>query len=313
MFSGMDTKKQADLQMLLVTLLWGSSYLFMKEGLGSIQEINLIALRFGFAFLLLGILFYKKWSYVTVRLVGQGFILGAVLFMAFVFITYGVKRTSTSQAGFLISLSVVFVPLFTSLWGRKLPSRKMAGCIILAVIGISLLTLDQSLSIGSGDLLCILGAMMYAVYIIVSGVMVRKGDAIVLSILQLGFAGGIAFIFSFLFEQPKLPNSSGAWIAVMGLTILCSAAAYTLQILAQRHMTSTRAGLIFSLEPVFAAGFAFVFYGERLPWNGFVGACLILSGVLLTEITPRLPQRFRKQKHTEQIGVEINLSEGSST
>lgn len=312
MLRGMDIKKQADLQMLLVTLLWGSSYLFMKEGLGSIQEINLIALRFGFAFLLLGILFYKKWSNLNVRLVGQGFILGAVLFMAVVFITYGVKRTSTSQAGFLISLSVVFVPLLTALWRRKLPSRKMAACIMLAVIGISLLTLDQSLSIGLGDLLCILGALMYAVYIIVSGIMVRKGDAIVLSMLQFGFAGGIAFVFSFLFEQPKLPNSNGEWIAVLGLTVLCSAVAYTLQILAQRHMTSTRAGLIFSLEPVFAAGFALIFYGERLPWNGIVGACLILSGVLLTEVTPRLPQRLRKQKPTEKLGVEINLSEGSS-
>ncbi|WP_211745794.1 DMT family transporter [Paenibacillus sp. Marseille-Q4541] len=299
----MNIQRIADLQMLLVTLLWGSSYLFMKEGLGSVQEINLIALRFGFAFLLLGILFYRKWSCLNWKLVGQGFLLGAVLFTAFIFITYGVKRTSTSQAGFLISLSVVFVPLLTAVWKKQLPSKKMVVCIMLAVTGISLLTLDQSLSIGSGDILCILGALMYAVYIILSGFIVKNGDAILLSILQLGFAGGIALIFSFIFEQPRLPDTNEAWVAVLGLTVLCSAVAYTLQILAQRHMTSTRAGLIFSMEPVFAAGFALMFYGEKLPWNGWVGACFILSGVLLTEITPRLPQWIRKQKRTEKVGV----------
>lgn len=299
----MNVKRKADLQMLLVTLLWGSSYLFMKEGFASIQELNMIALRFGLAFVLMGLLFYKSWSKMSLKTVLHGFILGAVLFLAFIFITYGVNRTTTSQAGFLISLSVVFVPILVSLMKRRWPEVKIVLSILIALAGISLLTLETSFHLKSGDVLCILGAFFYAVYILLSGNMVQKGEGKALSILQLGFAGGLAFLFSLIFEEPKLPDTSGAWISILGLAILCSAAAYTLQIMAQRHISSTRAGLIFSLEPVFAAGFAYLLYGEQLGANGYIGAFLILAGVVLTEL--KLGKRFhlKKQKSSQRFGI----------
>ncbi|SDW12012.1 DMT family transporter [Paenibacillus sp. PDC88] len=299
----MKVERKADLQMLLVTLLWGSSYLFMKEGLTSIQELNMIALRFGLAFILMGIIFYRTWSKMTFRTLRQGFVLGAVLFVAFVFITYGVKQTTTSQAGFLISLSVVFVPILVSIVQKRWPEAKIVCSILLAIAGIGLLTLENSMQLKTGDLLCIMGALSYALYILLSGRMVQQGDGKALSILQLGFAGGLALLFSILFEEPKLPASEGAWISILGLAVLCSAVAYTLQIMAQKHISSTRAGLIFSLEPVFAAGFAYAIYGEQLSLNGYMGAALILGGVILTEVKWNKLLHFKKRNPSQRFGI----------
>ena len=123
---GSNTQVKADFMMLIVTMLWGSSYLFMKMGLDSLQGFNLIALRFCLAFLLAGIVFYKRLMKINSKTVLYGFLLGTILFLAISVVTMGLNFTSISNAGFLFSLSVVFVPLLLAIFFRKRPEKK--GC-----------------------------------------------------------------------------------------------------------------------------------------------------------------------------------------
>jgi len=273
---------KADFLILMITLCWGSSYIFMKLGLNSIEEFNLIALRCGFAFLLSAALFHKSLRQTDLKTLKYAALLGLLLFGVFTGIMFGLKTTTTSNAGFLISLTVIFVPLiYVTVFKKKLKLSLVIG-VCLAIIGIGFLTLNSELRIYPGDFLCIMGALLYAIHILITDSAAKTTNTLNLGILQLGFAGAYGLFFSFLFETPKLPNTSEGWVAVLVLSIVCSAFGYVVQPLAQKYTTPIRTGLIFSLEPLFAALFGFVFINEILPFKGYIGAALVLLGVLVS-------------------------------
>lgn len=285
--------------LIIVTVFWGSSYLFMKMGLVVLQEFNLIALRFGIAFILAGIIYYRRILRADFKTVKYGFIMGTILFGVFAAVTFGVKQTSTSNAGFLVSLTVIFVPLLVAIFFRKLPEKRIVFGVALALIGIGLLTLTNKFNINSGDLLCILTALFYATHIIVTGKLTRAVDSITLGILQLGFTAAWGLLFSIFLETPQLPSTSGSWISVLGLGIFCSAIGFIGQTAAQKYTTPTNTGLIFSLEPVFAAIIGNVFLDEILTPKGYLGATLVLLGVLTTQVDFKMKQL--KQSETVKL------------
>lgn len=280
---------KAELMLLVVTLFWGSSYLFMKMGLGTLGEFNLIALRFGLAFILAAVLFHKRLRSIDLRTLKYGALLGFLLLGVFTCITFGLKTTSTSNAGFLVALTVVFVPLIEVLVFKKRVAPPQIFGAVLAISGIGLLTLNASLQIQPGDLLCILSAVFYAVQILVTGKAVKSCDTLNIGILQLGFAGGFALVLSAIFETPVLPSTMPGWIAILALGIFCSACGFILQPIAQKYTTPTRTGLIFSLEPVFAAFFGYWFASEQLSMQGYAGAALVLLGIIASELLGAIP------------------------
>lgn len=291
---------KAELMLMAVTLFWGSSYLFMKMGLGTLGEFNLIALRFGLAFVLAALLFRKRLRSVDARTMKYGALLGFLLLGVFTCITFGLKTTTTSNAGFLVALTVVFVPLLEVLIFKKRVAPPQIFGAILAICGIGLLTLNGSLQVRPGDLLCILSAVFYAVQILVTGRAVESSDSLNIGILQLGFAGGYAFILSAIFETPSLPSTLPGWTAILALGIFCSACGFILQPVAQKYTTPTRTGLIFALEPVFAAFFGYWFVHEQLSLQGYAGAALVLLGILASELLGRIhiapPARMLKKR-----------------
>lgn len=280
----MSIQVKANFMLIIVTMFWGSSYLFMKMGLVSMQEFNLIALRFGIAFLLAGIVFYRRLFQSNWKTIKYGFVLGTILFSLFAFVTFGIKTTSTSNAGFLVSLTVIFVPLLSAILVRRLPEKRIMAGVLFALIGIGFLTLHTQLAISSGDLLCMIGAMCYAIHIIVTGKLTKDVDSISLGVWQLGFAGTWGLLCSILFETPQLPTTTLSWISVLGLGVFCSAIGFVVQTAAQQYTTPTHIGLIFALEPVFAALFAVAFAGEIFTGKGYMGASMVLLGVLTAEI-----------------------------
>jgi drug/metabolite transporter (DMT)-like permease len=276
---------KADLMMVLVTIFWGSSYVFMKMGLGTIEEFNLIGLRFIIAFLFAAMIFYKRFIELDVKTVKYGAILGFILFLVFTFITFGVKSTSASNAGFLVSLTIIFVPVLSAIFLKEKFSPRVMTGICLAILGIGLLTLNKHLQINPGDALCMLGALCYATHILVTGYLTKHVDSLNLGIVQLGFTGLFGLVFSFMTgEITMLPDSFESWFAILSLSIFCSAIGFTVQTVSQNYTTPTNTGLIFSLEPVFATVFAFAFLGETLTAQGYLGAIIVFTGVLVTKI-----------------------------
>lgn len=276
-------REKAEWLMIAVTLCWGSSYLFMQNGLNTIDEFNLIALRFGFAFLVTAALFFKHLRKTDFTAIRYGALLGFLLFCIFTCITFGLKTTTTSNAGFLVSLTVIFVPLIYVLVFKKKQHLSLIIGVCLSFIGMGLLTLNSQLRIYPGDFLCILSALFYAVYIVITGTAAKKSDSLNLGIWQLGFAGAFGLLFSFIFEKPSLPATLNGWISILVLSLVCSAFGFVVQPLAQKYTTPTRTGLIFALEPVFAALFGFLFAHEILPIRGYIGAALVLLGVVVSD------------------------------
>lgn len=278
------TRRKADLLIALISMAWGSSYLLMKIGLDELGAFNLIALRFGIAFIFTTLIFIKRIIKIRLKTIYYSSILGFILFCTFTFLMIGLKTTTASSAGFLTSTAVVFVLILQVLVTREKPKLSIVVGVVLTICGIALLTIKQSFVLESGSILCILGAFSYACHIIITNNLTRKAEGLLLGIFQLGFASLYGLIFSVIFEKTSLPQNSAQWIAVLGLALICSAFGFVIQPVAQQYTTPERTGLLFSLEPVFSAAFGYIFLNEVLLARGYMGALIVLCGVLVSSI-----------------------------
>lgn len=280
----MNKQLKADLMLLLVTFFWGVSYLFMIIALKDVETFNLIALRFIIGFFASAIVFYKNIKNADKQTIKYAFFLAVFLFLVYVSVTYGVQYTTTSNAGFLAGMAVVLVPIFSTLFFKSKPENKAVISVILAIIGIGLLTLNEQLSINKGDFLCLICAVLYSFHLIYTDKFTQKVDSIALGVIQLGFVGLFSTVFMFAIESPKLPASSTSWLAVLFLSIFCTAVAFIIQTIALKDTTPVHAGLIFTLEPIFSAAIGIIFLNEVLTLQGYVGAALMLLGILIVEV-----------------------------
>lgn len=300
----MTKQTKADSMLLMITVFWGASYIFTKIGLETLQPFNLTALRFIIAFLVAGAVFYKNILKADKTVLGYSFILAVILFGVFITMTIGLKYTTASNAGFLVSLSVVIIPLISYLFLKQKLNSKTIICIFFAVLGIALLTLNNELRVGWGDILCILCALLFAVHIVLTGIFTKDVDSIALGVIQLGFVGLLNTIFSAFTETVKLPNTFKPWVVILLLSIFCTTIGYIVQATAQKYTSPTHTGLILSLEPVFSAVFAYFVLDEQLALRGYIGAAILLASVLIAELDIKtlyydLLQR-RYQKDYEQ-------------
>ncbi|WP_155590971.1 DMT family transporter [Lysinibacillus cavernae] len=289
------TPKQANLLMASVSLVWGTSYIFMKLLADSVSPITVVALRFGIAFLVMFVLFSKKLMSVNVKTLTYSAIVGALLCGIFIALMYGMKTTTASSAGFLTSTTVILVPILQILITRKLPRKEILYGLTTVAIGLSLLTIKEDFTFASGSILCLAAAFLYAVHIIVTNYFVQDVDAFQLGIFQLGFASLYAAIGSFIFKAPILLSDTKAWLAILGLAIICSAYGFVMQPIAQKYTTPESTGFLFSLEPVFSAIFAFIVLNENMGGQGYLGASLILAGVIIAN------PPFKKQIKLKEI------------
>ena len=201
----------------------------------------------------------------------KGAVLGLFLFGLFAFLMHGLQTTSASNGGFLTSTTVVLVPLFHAVIKKKMPDHQNVLSILLTMTGICLLTLQQSLVFHSGDILCLAGAAVYAVQILLTDKFAQEEDGMLLGIWQLGFAALYGVICTFMFETPTLPSSGFQWIAILGLAFVCSAFGFVMQPMAQKYTTPEHTGLLFALEPVFSAVFSYIFLHETFVREGLYG------------------------------------------
>ena len=274
--------KRAELLMLFVTFCWGSSYLFMKEGLDSIGPFTLVAYRFGIAFVAAALLLGKAWRKVTWAMVKAGFIVGAIVFIAFSALVIGLESTTTSNAGFITSLMVVFIPFVEKIVYHRPVRRGILATSLLSVVGIGFLTLQDGLRLNPGDALCLLGAALNAVQVCYASRLLVKMDALVLSVLQFGFTGLMGLGVALACETTALPSGGAGWFAVFYLGLVCSAFGFIAQLVSQKYTSAERIGILFCLEPVFAAMIGVIYLHEPFGAASLAGAALVLAGVILS-------------------------------
>ncbi len=287
--------------MIFVTLGWGSSYVFTKSGTASLAPFNFVALRFSLAFLFAALVLLPKLRRLDKKTLKESVILGFLLFIMYSLLNWGVSKTSIANSSFLVSLTVIFVPFISAFLLKQRPGRSAVWGAFVAMIGIGFLTLNKSLALNGGDIICIGTALVYSCHILYTSKVAKQCDSICLGVLQLGFAGLLGMVFSFLFEDPVLPQTAGLWRDVLLLSVFCTAVCFILQVFAQKYTTPSHIAVIYSLEPVSAAFFAYLAIWETLRPLGYLGAALIFAGVLITELPHVFQSNLaKKQKRFQE-------------
>lgn len=282
------TRRKAEFLLAAVILARSTSYLLSKLTMQTMEPFTMLSARFITAFLLLILLFGKKLTNLAPATLLRGMMLGGAFFSVMAAELFGLRTTDSSTTSFLENTAIVFVPLLEALLHRKLPRLPALLSAAVTMFGIGLLTLrGGAFSLKSGELLCLLAAVLYASSIILTDRLSRRDDPLTLGILQVGFIGLFALTASFLFETPRLPATGLEWGAILALALVCSGFGFTLQPVAQRYTTSERAGMFCALNPVSAAILGTVFLGEKLGLQSILGAGFVLAGILLSTVWGR--------------------------
>jgi len=285
----MSKQLKADIALLLVTVGWGASFLLTKSSLSELATFNFLAIRFSIAFILSMIIFFKRIINIDKKTLKQGAILGVVVYTTFAFQTAGLGYTTTAKSAFITGFNVVLVPVFSSILMKRVIGKKVFISVFLAFIGLGLLTLNNSISgINIGDILTFICAIICAFHILLVGKYTVESESVSLAVIQMGVCAGLSLITSILFETPTLPTSNNVWFNILILSVVCTLGAFVTQSVAQKYTSPTHTALIFTAEPVFAAIFGYMILDEKLSSMGLIGAMLILSGMLITEVDFKL-------------------------
>jgi len=273
------------LALLGVTAAWGSTFFLIKDLLVEVSVLDFLSIRFALAaaaLLALAPTSVLKLSRAELR---HGVVLGLVYGVAQVLQTLGLERTPASVSGFVTGMYVVATPIFAALLLRERISAIIWVAVASATVGLGFLSL-QGFSVSYGVMVTFASAMLYALHIIGLGRWSRTSHAFGLSIVQMTVIAVVCTIVS----APNgigAPDSVGGWSSLLYMALAAGALAMLGQTWAQAHLASTRAAIIMTMEPVFAAFFAVVFGGESVTGRMLVGGGFVLTAMYLVELTPR--------------------------
>jgi drug/metabolite transporter (DMT)-like permease len=281
----MQANRRAELTLAGITVLWGTTFVVVKSALSEIPTFAFLALRFTVAAVALALIYRS-----AIRRVGLigGILAGGLLFVAYSFQTLGLGLTTPSKSAFLTGLSIPMVPLASSLVYRIKPRLVEVAGILIASVGMMLMTLPSlRFEMSRGDTLSFLCAVVFALHIVVIGHYSPLIGFESLAVFQVGTAAvlGLSVYGGLLaFGRPvALHWSQGAVAAILITGLLATALAFTAMAWAQQYTSPTRAALIFSIEPLVAWLTSYWLTGETMTNRGKVGAVAILAGILLVE------------------------------
>jgi drug/metabolite transporter (DMT)-like permease len=284
---------RAEAALVVNTIIWGATFVVVKQALHDVSPVLFLALRFTLATFALLVLFRGSWSAPRNprwSFTGGAFA-GIFLFSGYAFQTIGLQYTSAPKSAFLTGLTAVMTPLLAAVVYRTRPRGAEIGGVLLATCGMALMTLPgATLAMNRGDLLTVCCAVCYSAHILVLSRYSAKTSFELVSIAQVGVAALLAWSLFRGMETPYIRPTVGVWAAIVVTGLFATALAFTFQAWAQRYTTSTRTALIFMLEPVFAWITSYLLTGETLSARAAAGAGLILGGVLVVELKPFHPR-----------------------
>jgi drug/metabolite transporter (DMT)-like permease len=281
--------------LIFTTVMWGGSFLFNKIGMREIPPVQFFFFRFALAALLMGIICIPRLSRLNRDIVKRGAVVGLALAAVNLTFVLGVSGTTISRAGYLNNLFVLFIPLFSFMVWRERLDRITFGGVLVAVVGLWALASGGAEGFNRGDLLSTVCAGFIAVHIIAVSRVLRDEDVYLVTFVQFATVALVGAVITLALPWPAFTiGAAGAWsLAYCAIfpTVIC----FTLQNAFQRFTTPTKAGLIYTLDPVWSMLAGVFILGERLTPRELVGCMLILvavAGPLLARLY--LEQRQRR-------------------
>jgi drug/metabolite transporter (DMT)-like permease len=283
-----------DILLLLASVIWGFAFVAQRVGMQHIGPFTFNAIRFAIGGLALFpvITYLQKSKLPEVDAINVkphfvlkygSWLLGVVLFIASSFQQVGIVYTTGGNAGFITGLYVIFVPLFGLLWGKKTGLPLWIGAL-LAVAGLSLLSLKSDLSISKGDLLVLAGAFFWGIHVSLVGYLSPKLNALKLARNQFLVCSLLSLIVALIWEHISIASLCDALIPLLYGGFLSVAVAFTIQIIAQKKAHPSHAAIILNLETVFAALGGWIILHETMTLRAMAGCLLMICGMLYAQL-----------------------------
>ncbi|MCM2996115.1 DMT family transporter [Paenibacillus cellulositrophicus] len=292
----MNRSRIADLSLLIVAMMWGCTFLIVQHAVRVLPPLAFNGIRFLGAAVLLALIitfFYRsQWRDISCKMLLHSCLLGLFLFLGYAFQTVGLLYTTTSNAGFITGLSVVFVPFLALLLLKSPISRYTWISALLAAAGLYLLAFaGTALTLNKGDFLIFLCAVAFALHVAYTGVFAPRYSALPLAAMQMAVVGLLSLLSSLLFEDvgpltqvaDRLLKPEVIWALLVSIGPT-SAFAFWIQTVCQKYTNPSRVAVIFAMEPVFAALTGVTFGGEVLGAAAGLGCICIFAGMILAEL-----------------------------
>lgn len=273
--------------LLLMAMIWGSSFAFNELAMQSFTPSQLLALRYTIAGFCLLVLFRTKIFSAPFLVIKKGVLLGTVLYLAYIFQTIGLFYTSPTKNAFLTAFNVILVPfLAATVMKRKIKSWDYLGAIV-TLVGIGVMSMTSQLSaFNLGDLLTLISAFFFAWQILFSDMFAKQEDPLVINSIQMITAAFLANVVAMIEGQPFDFSNHQSNITVIYLAVFCTMIAFLLQTYSQQFTSETEAVLIMSLESIFGMIFSILIVKDYPSIRTLIGAFMIIGGVLIVELVP---------------------------
>lgn len=274
----------ADASLVLVAIIWGSGFTATQMALDSgFLPFATMAARFSIAAIFMSFIFIKKLKKITIADIRAGFIVGFFLFAGFASQTIGLQFTTPSKNAFLTATNVIFVPFIYWLISKKKPDIYSVAGAFICLSGIAFLSLEGNMSLGLGDSLTLLCAMLFACHISSTGYFSKKMDTTILAILQMWFAALFSFAGAFSTESLPLEFSSTGVFSILYLGIFSTMVAFFVQTKAQKHTSPTKTAIILSTESLFGTVFSVIILKEVITLKMIIGGLSIFLAIITAE------------------------------
>lgn len=277
-------KKKADIFLFITASGWALSTILIKLYIEEIPIFHLMFGRYLLAFVIIALFQGKKLTKITKEEIKPSILLGALMFLAYSFAIASLSFTSASKSGFLVAMSVLFVPIATTIIHKKLPKPWTLFSVMLSIVGLILISGLNGGAFNFGDLLAILCSVSYTIYILVLDKQAKLIEESKLVLLQLLVVAIISFIVMVTLEGIQITALIEGFIPILLIAIFGSAIASFAQTRAQKHASPESVGLILLGEPLFTLIMAAVILKEPLLMKGLLGAGLLLIALVITVI-----------------------------
>ncbi len=289
-------KKIARPLIVLATIIWGSTFFILKDTLDDVSVYFMLAFRFTIAAVVLALVFWKKWKTVDKSYFLAGGVMGTLLFLAYAVQNFGLKGTTPGKNAFFTAVYCVIVPFLYWLVNRTRPDRFNVLAAVLCVAGIGFVSWDGGFALVTGDVLTLIGGLMYACHIVAVARFARGRDIFLLTVLQ--FAGVAVWSWIFAVLTGGLPANGlpgRAWLVLFYLAIAATTLALLFQNVGQKYTDPSAAAVLLALEAPFGVLFSVLFAGERPTVPMVFGFALIFVGILCSETKFSFLRRQRKK------------------
>ncbi|WP_039656982.1 DMT family transporter [Clostridium tyrobutyricum] len=282
-------KFKSDILLLCITIVWGSTFILMKNVLDSMSTFQFLSLRFLTATSVLLLIFHKRIKFLNLEIIKYGCLIGLMLSGSLVFQVLGLNFTTASNSSFITSLNVLMVPIFLAIFFKRKTSLSSVIGVILAFLGMFFLSGGLNFKFTFGEFLTLLCAICVAFQIIFIDRFVKNQDPILIGIVQIAFSSIICSIIWIFTGSKHIIFNYNIFITLFVTGVLGTALAFTGQTFVQKFTSPTHTALIFTLEPVFGLLFALIIPGsngtvEILTFSKVIGCSLILVGTIISEL-----------------------------